>query len=466
VNALWTAEAAISATGGAGPGGWTATGLSIDSRTLRAGDLFVALVGPTHDGHDHVGTAFAAGAVAALVHRDLGGDAGPTLRVPDTMTGLWDLARAARARGTNRIAAVTGSVGKTSTKELLAAALGSAAQTHANLGNLNNHWGAPLSLARMPVEAAFGVFELGMNQPGEIAPLSRLVRPAVAIVTAIGTAHLAFFDDVAGIAREKAAIVEGLGDGGAIILPRDSGHFEAMTAQARAQGVARVIGFGAHPMADARLIDVAPDADGVSAVAMIGGRRIAYRVGAPGSQWAMNALAALLAAEHLGVAAEQAAPRFATVAAMAGRGRREELAWGDGRLQLIDESYNASPLAVRAAIDTLGRAAPGPGGRRVLVLGDMLELGATAAEQHRALARDVLARGIDRVHTAGPLAASLHAALPSDQRGLAAADAATLATAIAAELGPGDVVTVKGSLGSKLASVVAAIRRAAGAEAA
>ncbi len=462
---LWTARDAMTATGGRldGPA-WTASGISIDSRTVAPGDLFVAIAGPNHDGHDHVGAALAGGAAAAMVHRrppGLDADA-PLLTVTDTVRGLEGLAVAARARTRARIAAVTGSVGKTGTKEMLRLVLAEHGATHATQGNLNNHWGAPLSLARMPTGSAYAVFELGMNHPGEIAPLSRLVRPHVAVITAIEAVHIEFFASTADIADAKAEIFLGVEPGGIAILPADSPHFERLAGAARAAGIETILGFGTGTDADARLIACEIEPDRTHARAEISGRSIDFHVGMAGRHWANNALAVLLAAQALGIEPGRAAPALAAMRPPAGRGSRHVLAWGAGEITVIDESYNASPASMRAALATLAAFRPSKGGRRVAVLGDMLELGAQGPDAHAALATTAIEAGIDLVFTAGPLMAGLREALPAGRSGGHGADADALAPLVVAGVEPGDVVMVKGSAGSRMSRVVAALRQKSG----
>lgn len=461
---LWTRAEVVAATRARATGAdWGASGVSIDSRTLAPGDLFVALSGPNHDGHDYVAAAFARGGAAAIVQRvpgDVSADA-PLIIAADTLAALNDLAAAARARAGARIVAVTGSVGKTGTKEMLKLALGAAGPTYASAGNLNNQWGVPLSLARLPREARYAVFELGMNHAGEIAPLSRLVRPHVAVITAVEAVHLEFFASTAEIAAAKAEIFVGMDAGGTAVLPRDNRHFDQLEAAARAAGVTRVESFGRHIDADARLLDAAVDPDATLVFALIGDNPIGYRVGAPGLHWANNSLAVLLAAQAAGVDLDTATRALAAMTAPKGRGARQKLPWPGGAIELIDDSYNASPASVKAAIATLAAAKPGKHGRRVAVLGDMLELGESGPALHAALAETLAEWRIDLVFTAGPLMARLHQALPASMRGGHAADSDEAAGQVCSALRPGDLVLVKGSLGSRMGGAVKAIEEAA-----
>ncbi|MDJ0948244.1 MAG: UDP-N-acetylmuramoyl-tripeptide--D-alanyl-D-alanine ligase [Alphaproteobacteria bacterium] len=455
-KALWTAEEAADATDGQASGDWTATGVSIDSRTADAGDLFVALAGPNFDGHDYAAAALAAGCAAAMVtHRpaDMPREA-PILEVADTAEALYALARVARKRTKARIAGVTGSVGKTGVKDALAAVLSEQGATHATTGNLNNQWGVPLTLARMPIDAAYGVIEMGMNRPGEIRALSRLALPDAAIITTVAPAHLEFFDSVAGIAEAKAEIFEGL-RGGVAILNRDNPFFAMLSVAASSAGAKKVIGFGAHPEAKARLLDMVAGPDGSRVRAVVCGTELRYQVAIPGRHWVMNSLAVLAAVDAMGADLKAAAETLGTLSAPSGRGARRRICFDGGSFELIDDSYNASPASVRAALETLATAEPGNGGRRIAVLGDMLELGERAAELHAGLAAAAL--GLDRVYTAGPQMARLHEALPEDVRGAHGTDSAAIAAVVATEVRSGDVVMVKGSLGSRMRLVVEAL---------
>ncbi|MBT3532305.1 MAG: UDP-N-acetylmuramoylalanyl-D-glutamyl-2,6-diaminopimelate--D-alanyl-D-alanine ligase, partial [Rhodospirillaceae bacterium] len=451
---------AAAATNGRASSDWQAAGVSIDSRTTQPGDLFVAIQGPNFDGHRFVADALARGAVAAMVSErpdNLAADT-PLLRVADTLTGLEALGRAARDRCNARIAAVTGSVGKTGTKEALALALARGALTHASQGNLNNHWGAPLSLARMPAASTYGVFELGMNHAGEIAPLSRMVRPHVAIITNVEPVHLEFFSSLSQIADAKAEIFAGLEPGGVAILNRDNAHFAHLEAAAKTAGVGRVISFGAHDRADARLIGLAqhPTCNCISAD--IDGQAVTYKVGAPGRHWAINSLAVLAAVRALDADLGLAALAMAEVSAPKGRGERHRIELADGSLLIIDESYNASPVAMAAAIETLGAVEVETLGRRIAVLGDMLEMGPTAPELHAKLAPALKAAGVDQVLACGPHMAGLYDALPKHMRGGYEATSALLLPRVVSAVQAGDTVLVKGSLGLDMAPIVQALR--------
>jgi UDP-N-acetylmuramoyl-tripeptide--D-alanyl-D-alanine ligase len=468
---LWTSRDIAAATGGrdysaATGDGWTAKGVSIDSRTVAAGDLFIAIEGPTHDGHHWVADALAKGAAGAIVHAvPEGCDPARLIVVEDTFAALNALGRAGRARFTGKVVGVTGSVGKTSTKDMLARMLGALGATHAAAGSLNNHWGVPLTLARLPAEAAFAVIEMGMNHPGEIAVLARLARPHVAIVTAVAPAHMEFFPSLDAIADAKAEICQGVEPGGAVVLPADSDHF-ARLAEAAGRHHLTVLPFGATLPAEAtaggRLLDAAVETDRTLVFAQVDGHALGYTVGAGGRHWALNSLAALTAVQALGGDLALAAATLATMTPPAGRGRPLRVPLADGTLVVIDDAYNANPRSMAAALEALGAARPGRdaaghAGRRIAVLGDMLELGAEGPAMHRDLAAIAVAQGIDLVFTAGPLMRHAADALPAARRAGHADDSAALAPLVAAAARAGDVITVKGSAGSRMGRIVDAL---------
>jgi UDP-N-acetylmuramoyl-tripeptide--D-alanyl-D-alanine ligase len=453
---MWTAADVEAATGGSATGDWIATGVSIDSRTLVAGDLFVALRGPNHDGHDFVGAAFEQGAAAAMVDHEVWGlpAAAPVLRVADTLAGLGALGAAARSRSRARIVAVTGSVGKTGTKEALRLALASAGAVYASAGGLNNHWGAPLSLARLPPKADYGFFELGMNHAGEIASLSRLVRPHIALITTVEPVHLGFFPSIDAIADAKAEIFLGLEPDGIAILNHDNPHYARLAEAAMRAGAADVISFGTHPEAGVRLLDcvLEPRGSWVEAVAL--GKALGFHMPIPGRHWVMNSLAVLCVAAAAEIDPVRAAEGLSRLEALPGRGRRHELPWRGGTLTVIDESYNASPASMRAALSVLAAAEPGAGGRRVAVLGDMLELGDASARFHRDLVEPLEAAKVYRVFLVGEAVAALHQALPERMQGGMWPSAGGAIPALMRFLEPGDVVTVKGSRAVRVSAIV------------
>ncbi|HLJ63139.1 MAG TPA: UDP-N-acetylmuramoylalanyl-D-glutamyl-2,6-diaminopimelate--D-alanyl-D-alanine ligase [Stellaceae bacterium] len=449
MTALWTSSEVARATGGRTDAGFEATGVSIDSRTLAPGELFVAIAGETFDGHDFVAAAFERGAAAALVARPLALDAS-LVHVPDTLKGLQDLGRFSRARSSAAVIAVTGSVGKTGTKEALRHCLSGQGATHASTGSFNNHWGVPLSLARMPRQTRFGIFELGMNHAGEIAALARQVRPDIAIITTIAPAHLGHFASIEAIADAKAEIFAGMDPSGTAILDRDNRFFDRLKAAA----ALRVIGAGTHEDAEARALTFTLTERTSRVEASILGEVVRYEISLPGRHWVANSLAVLAAVKLAGGNLREAAEALATLPPQPGRGSRHRIKAQSGSAELIDESYNASPASMQAAIAVLARAEPGPGGRRIAALGDMLELGLNTSRLHAELARPLIEGGIDLVFTAGPEMKALHEALPLARRGAHAENSAALAEILVQVLRPGDVVTVKGSHGSAMNLVV------------
>jgi len=469
VSALWTAAEAAKATGGKAIGDWAATGISIDTRSLVKGDLFVALK-DVRDGHEFVATALKRGAAAALVSRIPQGveEDAPLLLVADVLTALQALARAARARTDAKVIAITGSVGKTSTKDMLAHVLARQGRTHQAVMSLNNHWGVPLTLARMPADVDFALVEIGMNHAGEITPLSTLAQPHVALVTTVADAHMEAFSSVRDIAEAKAEIFEGLESGGTAILNQDDETREILNAAATAKG-AEIIGFGAADTARFRLED-AVLRDAVTTVrARINGEALLFKIGAPGRHLAMNALAVLAAVEAVGADLAVAALDLADWHPPQGRGERHVIYLDPIDetlcLELIDDAYNANPASMAAAFEVLAAATPVNGvgrirrGRRIAFLSDMLELGKDGADKHAALASLVSMEKVDIIHSAGPLMKHLHDALPVEKRGDWHDSAEKLAKRVRHLLDAGDVVMVKGSKGSRASLVVDAIRK-------
>jgi UDP-N-acetylmuramoyl-tripeptide--D-alanyl-D-alanine ligase len=462
--ALWTIEAMAAAMGARREGALpdAIQGLSIDSRNIGPGEAFFAIKGDNRDGHDFVKAALEAGAALAVVaterRQDFPQDA-PLLVVADVLEALRDLARAARARTNAKVIGITGSVGKTSTKEALRLALARQGETHASVASYNNHWGVPLSLARCPQTARFAIFEMGMNHPGEIEPLSRLVRPHVAVVTAIAPVHLEFFRSVAAIADAKSEIFLGLEPGGAAIINGDSPHYARLRRHAKAAGVERILSFGERARSDARLLKYSLHPDCSTVRARILGAEVTYKLGAPGLHLVVNSLAVLAAVAVIGSDLALAALALTELKPATGRGTRVSLTLPGGKALLIDESYNANPASMRAALALLGTATLGPQGRRIAVLGDMLELGAKAGELHRELVESIVANAVDLVFCAGPLMWDLWEALPSERRGGYADTSAALEPHVLAVVRPGDAVMVKGSLGSKMGPLVKALER-------
>ncbi len=468
-EALWTSlglVAPLSArvSGGVPRGG--AHGISIDTRTLGPGDLFFAIAGAARDGHEFVEAAFAKGAVAAVVdeaHAEQVCGHGPLYVVRDVLAALEGLGAAARSRTQARIVAITGSVGKTSTKEALRLVLSAAGAAHASPASYNNHWGVPLTLARMPKRTRFGIFEIGMNHAGEITPLAALVRPHVAIVTTIAPVHLEYFDSLDAIADAKAEIFSGLVPGGVAILNRDIPQYERLLAHAKASPAGHVASFGTDAAADARLMEIRLEPDRTIVAARILGRDVSYELGAPGRHFALNSLAVLLTAAALGLDLDAAAGALEAFEAPPGRGERRLVATAEGTFTLIDESYNASPASMRAALELTGSLPLNGAGRRIAVLGDMLELGEKARAMHAELAGDIAAHHIDLVFTAGPLMKELYRALPREAQGAWRPSAAELEPFVRSGVRAGDIVLVKGSNSTKMKTIVAALENQQGA---
>ena len=463
-KALWTAADAAAATNGTTSGRWTVSGVSIDTRTLEPGDLFVALKGPNFDGHDYLPAAFAAGAAAAMVHKDvdeLPDDTPadkPLLRVGDTLKSLWALGTAARSRSQADFVGITGSVGKTGTKEALRTCLSAQASTSASLGSLNNHWGVPLSLARMTRNAVYGVFEMGMNHPGEIAQLTRLVRPRVAVVTNVEPAHIAFFSSVTEIAEAKAEIFQGVTEDGTAVLNRDHALYHLLRERAISAGIEEIVGFGRHPEAEVRALEVSLEATESRVRAKVLDKELDYRLSLPGSHWVANSLAVLAAVAAVGADPAKAAEALGGLEPLKGRGQRFTPALPGGSFLLIDDSYNANPTSMRAAFQVLAQTPVSEGARRIAVLGDMLELGDESEARHARLASSLTALGIDLVFTCGPEMSALHEALPKALRAGHTADSGALAPLVTGALAPGDAVLVKGSAGIRMGRVVEALQ--------
>jgi UDP-N-acetylmuramoyl-tripeptide--D-alanyl-D-alanine ligase len=450
---LYTMAEVLAATGGEGRGTLpdAIEAVSIDSREVGPGTLFVAIKGERFDGHDFVAQALANGAAAALVSADkASGLNGPLVVVRDALQGLSDLAAAARARSGARIVAVTGSAGKTTTKEAIRTVLSAAGPTHASIKSFNNHWGVPLMLARLKREARFAVFEIGMNHAGEITPLSRLVRPHIAVVTTVAAAHLEFFDSVAGIARAKAEIFAGLEPGGVAVLNADHEHLPILVEAAEAAGAGRIITYGFDPGAEVVLTAVS------ASEASVGGDRLTIL--AKGRHMLANAAAALIVAELAGIERAAALQALASFGAPQGRGEAALMGRGERQLLLIDESYNANPASMRAALEVFaGETAPG--GRRVLVLGDMLELGEGGDALHAGLADAVRAAKADAVFLVGPRMAALVEALGAKSVAGYAQSVDGLMETLPSQLAYGDAVMVKGSNGVRLTGLVTKIRQ-------
>ncbi|WP_134678954.1 UDP-N-acetylmuramoyl-tripeptide--D-alanyl-D-alanine ligase [Paracoccus ravus] len=447
---LWTSDEAAAATGGRATRDFAIGGVSIDTRTIQPGDLFVALAA-ARDGHDFVAQALAKGAGAALVSRIPEGlpEDAPLLVVSDVLAGLEALGRAGRARMRGKVIAITGSVGKTSTKEMARIALTGQGKIHAAEASYNNHWGVPLTLARMPADTDFAIIEIGMNHPGEIEPLARLARPHVAMITTVAAAHLEAFGAIEGIAREKGAIFRGLLQPGTAVVPEDLTVTPILRDYADEAG-AIVIGFGQNGMAKPLKAETV---DGVTQVrARVLGETLDFTLASAGTHFVMNAVGVLAALGAAGADLTAAAKGLGEWRPVLGRGAVEEL----GGIRLIDDAYNSNPTSLSAGLATLARLT---GGRRVAILGDMLELGPEERAMHQGMAEDASMTAVDLVHTAGPLMRALHEALPEARRGIHAENASELAARVEELVALGDIVLVKGSKSSKVSTVVDALRR-------
>lgn len=448
---LWTAHELATATGGAPSCEFAAQGVAFDSREVGEGDLFVALKGETTDGHHFTDKAFAAGAAGAVVSHPV---VQPHVLVEDSTAALEAMGRAARARMAGKVIGVTGSVGKTGTKEALFLALDRMrpGRAHRSLKSYNNHVGVPLSLARMPVDTLFGIFEMGMNHSGELAALTRMVRPHVAIVTAIAPAHIEYFGSEEAIADAKAEIFEGLEPGGTAIIPYDSPHVARLYNKAE-RHAARVLTFGTGEGADVRAIEAVPARQGGSLVtARLPEGELCFTVAAPGDHWVCNAMAVLAAVEAVGGDLAAAGLAMAEMPGLPGRGERLRIPVSGGEALLIDESYNANPLSMRATLRQLGRE---EARRRIAILGAMKELGAQGEALHAGLAEPLLEAGVDFALLVGAEMAPLAAALEGRARFAHVADTQAAVDAIAQELRAGDALLVKGSNSVGLSRLVA-----------
>lgn len=449
-NNIWSAKEACAAVKGICSGDWNATGVSIDSRSVQAGDLFIAIKGDNSDGHKYVKNAIENGAVAAIVSEKIEGV--PTDKlvvVEDTFKALQDLGISGRARSAATVIAVTGSVGKTGTKEMLAAAFSAQGQTHASIKSYNNHWGVPFSLSSMHAGSDFGIFEVGMNHANEITPLSEMVKPHIAIITTVESVHAGNFENgEEGIADAKAEIFDGMKDDGTVILNADNKWFDRLAAKAKSKNL-KIVSFGENENAAAKMTGFLVAANGSRIEADIMGEKISFTLQSTGKHLAMNALAVLAAVKTAGGDLSKAVKALGKIEPLAGRGKHELLDIGekDNPVVLIDESYNASPVAMKAAFKVLAMVDPGRGGRRIAILGDMYELGSDAARMHRELAMPLEAAGVQLVYTSGPLMKNLYDALPQDKRGAHVDDTKELAKIVPEVLVPGDVVMVKGSRG-------------------
>lgn len=453
---LWTSADADKATNGESTKPWQATGVAIDSRKVAKGDLFIAIMGENQDGHSYVKSALENGAAAAVVSyipEDVAKDA-PLLVVEDTTEALRNLARFSRKRINGKVVMVTGSVGKTSTKEMLAHVLEKQGKVHATIGNLNNHYGLPLTLARMPADTDYAVLEVGMSSAGEISPLSVLGKPDVAVITTIEPVHLEFFDSVEGIANAKAEVFDGLAIDGTAILNVHNDYYEHLVEVAKEKGVKNIVGFNRGMRAAFRLDNYRDTLNGGEVRAKWDGAEHTYSLAIPGEHQAGNSLGVLAAVRALGADVEKAVKALGSFEAKAGRGKRINVNGIFGNIMVIDDTYNASPASVGAAIETLGSLKKLSGKRAVAVLGDMFELGEGEEELHKGLLEKIADNNIDKVFTAGKLMNNLYEILPQGVKGTSEESSASLAPKVLPELKDGDVVLVKGSRGMKMENVV------------
>ncbi|MER8746234.1 UDP-N-acetylmuramoylalanyl-D-glutamyl-2,6-diaminopimelate--D-alanyl-D-alanine ligase [Mesorhizobium sp. M0006] len=463
MSVLWTSEALVDAMGGRplGPMPEGISGISIDSRSLQPGDAFFAIKGEAMDGHDFATAAIKAGAGVLVVAEgklpSLGRLTAPMIVVQDVLAALEKLGVAARARSNAKIIAVTGSAGKTTTKEALRHVLSAVGTVHASAQSFNNHWGVPLTLARMPDDCDYAVFEIGMNHPGEIRPLVKMVRPHVAIVTMIAAAHLGFFRNLDEIAKAKAEIFEGIEPGGAALLNRDDARWKLLDKMARAAGVEHVFGFGENARSTYKLTKCELHADHSDITARIGGQDVTARIGAPGRHMVQNVLAVLGAAHLVEADIGKVALALADLSAERGRGKRHMLRHPKGPITLIDESYNANPASMAAAMALLNATPVTGEGRRIAVLGDMLELGDHSAKLHAALAELIVGTGTNTVFLGGPEMRALADILPDEIKTEYRAGAEELKPLLLSTLKAGDVVMIKSSKGIGFSKLVEAL---------
>jgi len=457
MSILWTSDNLSNLLGNNIDTRWDVSGVSIDSRSVNMGDLFIALEGDFHNGHDFVLEAIEKGAVAAVVKYlpefiENKVSKNKLLIVDDTEKALISLAVASRKRSKAKILAITGSVGKTSTKDALSIILNQQGLCHSTSGNFNNHIGLPLSLARMELEANYGVFELGMNNYGEINYLSNIVRPHVSIITNIDAVHLEFFNSVRDIAIAKAEIFNGMPSSGIAIVPRDSEFYELLVDIANSVGVKKIITFGSDVRSSYRLIDSSSTDNGMHIYADFKGERVEYEIGMFGSHMAINSLAVLAGVDALGGNLSRAMQDFKNIFNPKGRGNRSLVSLENGEFLLINESYNASPASVKAMIKSL--VAEKNYTRKILVLGDMLELGPDAPTFHSDLSQYINDSEIDLVFTCGSLMLNLYKSIPEKLQGAHAENSQGLAVLVSNVIQQGDVVAVKGSADSKMSSVI------------
>jgi UDP-N-acetylmuramoyl-tripeptide--D-alanyl-D-alanine ligase len=440
---------------------WNSYGVSIDSRSLEKGDLFLALSGENFDGHAYVKTALDSGAAGAVVSKKVDGvDPGKLISVKDVKEALITLGKAGRARVDVPIIAVTGSVGKTGTKEALKAALSRYKKTHASVLSYNNDVGVPLSLARMPYDVEYGIFELGMNHSGEIEELVKLVRPDVSIITTVELAHSEFFENVEEIADAKAEIFTTMNGDGSAIINHDNPHYERLKLRAEQAGVKKIISFGSNDDADVRVVRHYFHDTCSCVIADIMGRMMSYKVGMLGYHWVMNSMAVLAAVDAVGADLGLSGLGLAELTPLVGRGRRDRIYFDiatEASFLLIDESYNANPASMNAAINTLGECENSDTGRKIAVLGDMAELGDQAYEMHMGLAVKLYDAEVDRIFLVGQHMKKLADLVNNQYPEIYVSyfnDKAALERALLSDLHNNDIIMVKGSNSSGMFDVV------------
>lgn len=455
----WTTQEIIAATNGLSSGNWTATSVSIDTRTLEKGALFIALPGTKVDGHEHVAAALEKGAAGALVSKPIAGmDASRLVIVKDVEKALQQLGAAGRARSSAKFIGITGSVGKTGAKEMVAAALGVVGSVYATKGNLNNHLGVPLNLANLPLDLDYAVIEMGMNHAGEISPLSQMTRPHVSLITTVDAVHIEYFASVEAIADEKAAIFDGM-QGGVAILNADNAQYERLKLHAQAKGMDRILPFGTGKNALCRMTRYAIDDTHSVIEALIAGTSVSYTIGTIGKHWALMSVAVLGVVDALKADLAKAAAALANFKEPKGRGQITKLSVKGGNLRLVDDCYNASPVSMKGAIEKIAemREASTEEVRTVVVLGDMLELGEHAEDLHVGLVPTLVNNQMDLVFAAGTFMEKMYQALPEAMRGAYKANSRELAPVVVEALRANDLVLVKGSRGSRMDIVVDAI---------
>ena len=457
---LWSAHEIASITGGTASGAWSASGVSINTRTLEVGDLFIAIKGPKLNGHQFVSEALkkgASGLIIDTIPTNLPEQA-PIVLVSDTLDALHALGKASRKRSEALIIAVTGSVGKTSTKNALYHALSAQSQTTCSQASHNNLWGVPLSLSQMAPEDQFGIFEIGMSHPGEISPLSKMVSPHITIITNVEPAHTENFDSLESVAEAKAEIFDGLEKNGIAILNSDNKFFSILRARSKSLGIENLLTFGSTNDADTRLISLSSDCQGSCVEASIQGKRICYRVSLPGKHEVMNSLATLTAIHAAGADISAATSALGQLSPLPGRGKSYQLEYLGGSIHLIDESYNANPTSMRAALDNLGNTKVSPPGRRIAVLGDMRELGRDSEKYHLNIAQTIFKNQVEKIFTVGDQMERLFHSLPSEMQCFCSIDAKGITREILKVLRPNDILLVKGSNAVGMASIVSEVR--------